>query len=196
MRRNMVLPDFTANNTMHTNGLSIVFLLLSLPLLLSMVPKFFRQRKKRFPDAPWLRLSPDVGRTGEIDDAGAFVKNGHEVIVAGYKKVRIYRGFRSKNVALMDFQYTKKGMNFLMRTPEGGQFVYHPKYIEEVRSAKEIDLHNLPANNDLMQTRHTMHKNLEWDQYHFNVVSKQLTHCLGEHHFTRTGLGKGIANGV
>lgn len=55
----------------------------------------------------------------------------------------------------------------------------HPRYVEEFRSAKESDLHNLPANNDLMQTRHTMHEDLEWDQYHFNVVSKQLTHSLG-----------------
>jgi len=66
-----------------------------------------------------------------------------------------------------------------MRTPEGFQFVYHPRYIEEVRSAKEVDLFNLPANNDLMQTRHTLHKDLEWDQYHFNVVGKQLTQSLG-----------------
>lgn len=71
-----------------------------------------------------------------------------------------------------------------MRTPEGGQFVVHPRFIEEIRSAKEIDLHNLPANNDLMQTRHTMHRDLEWDQYHFDVVSKQLTHSLGRSLFT------------
>jgi hypothetical protein len=77
------------------------------------------------------------------------------------------------------YQYTKKGQNFMMRTPAGGQLVFHPKFIEEIRSVKDTDLFNLPANNDLMQTRHTMHKALEWDQYHFQVVSKQLTHSLG-----------------
>ncbi|KAL6233231.1 cytochrome P450 [Aspergillus navahoensis] len=67
----------------------------------------------------------------------------------------------------------------MMRTPEGGQLVVHPKHIEEIRSAKEIDLHNLPANNELMQLRHTMHPLLEVDQYHFQVVQKQLTQSLG-----------------
>jgi len=67
-----------------------------------------------------------------------------------------------------------------MRTPEGGQFVYHPRYIEEIRAVKDEYLFNLPANNELVQTRWTMHPNLEWDQYHFDVVQKQLTHNLGE----------------
>ena len=78
-------------------------------------------------------------------------------------------------------KYTKHGKMFMMRTPEGGQFVALPQYIEEIRSAKESDLHNLPANNELMQVRHTMHRALETDQYHFNVIQKQLTHNLGEY---------------
>ncbi|KAH6988315.1 cytochrome P450 [Ilyonectria sp. MPI-CAGE-AT-0026] len=126
--------------------------------LLGLFKTLFLHARKRYPDVPWLRLD---GSAKDGDDAKAFVRNGHEVIVSGYHK------------------YTKNGESFLMRTPEGGQFVYHPRYIEEVRSARETDLYNLPANNDLMQLRHTMHKVLEVDQYHFNVVSKQLTQSLG-----------------
>ncbi|KIX06715.1 uncharacterized protein Z518_04691 [Rhinocladiella mackenziei CBS 650.93] len=132
-----------------------------IPSVIYIVLKVFRRSKKRFPNAPWLHLSDLPGKAGIEEDARRFVQNGHKVICAGYQK------------------YTKNGQNWLMRTPEGGQFVVHPRFIEEIRSAKEVDLHNLPANNDLMQTRHTMHPDLEWDQYHFNVVSKQLTHSLG-----------------
>ncbi|KAL6236542.1 hypothetical protein BDW75DRAFT_239197 [Aspergillus navahoensis] len=95
-------------------------------------------------------------------NAKAYVKNGHEVLRIGYER------------------YTKKGMNFMMRTPGGVQFVALPEHIEEIRAAKDTELHNLPANNDLMQTDYTMHPVLSWDQYHFNVVQRQLTHNLGE----------------
>ncbi|KAF5556061.1 cytochrome p450 [Fusarium napiforme] len=131
------------------------------PLLFFLISRLVFCQRKNYPNVPWLTLSNLDASAGTVDDATAFVQNGHKVIVSGYEK------------------YTKKGLSFMMRTPQGGQFVYHPKYIEEVRSASESDLYNLPANNDLMQTRHTMHKNLEWDQYHFEVVGKQLTQNLG-----------------
>jgi hypothetical protein len=127
---------------------------------------FFSKQKQQFPDVEWLRLSDLPGSSGEEADAKAYVKNGHEVIRAGYQK------------------FTKLGKNFMMRTPEGGQLVVLPQHIEEIRSAKEVDLHNLPANNELMQLRHTMHPLLEVDQYHFQVVQKQLTQSLGEWHAT------------
>ncbi|OAL27831.1 hypothetical protein AYO20_09684 [Fonsecaea nubica] len=134
-----------------------------IPTVIYFLVKALQRPKRRFPNVPWLRLSSKPGKKGEKEDAMKFVENGHKVIMEGADTV----------------QYTRQGLNWMMRTPEGGQFVVHPKFVEELRSAKETDLHNLPANNDLMQTRHTMHKDLEWDQYHFNVVSKQLTHSLG-----------------
>ncbi|OAG44392.1 hypothetical protein AYO21_01388 [Fonsecaea monophora] len=130
-------------------------------IIIYSLSRILRRSAQRVPDAPWLRISNLPGKAGELEDARLYVKNGHEVICLGYEK------------------YTKKGQNWLMRTPEGFQFVYHPRYIEEVRSAKDTELWNLPANNELVQTRYTMHKNLEYDQYHFNVVSKQLTQSLG-----------------
>ncbi|KIX01184.1 uncharacterized protein Z518_08909 [Rhinocladiella mackenziei CBS 650.93] len=97
--------------------------------------------------------------------------SGHQTYRGKLGQLRMQR--------LSSRMYAKIGQNWLMRTPEVFQFVFYPRYIEEVRSAKEVDLYNLPANNDLMQTGHTLHKDLEWDQYHFNVVSKQLTQSLG-----------------
>lgn len=44
--------------------------------------------EKRFPDAPWLRLSDLPGSAGIKADAERFVANGHEVICVGYEMVR------------------------------------------------------------------------------------------------------------
>ncbi|KAF9886957.1 hypothetical protein FE257_010698 [Aspergillus nanangensis] len=118
-------------------------------------------KKKEFPNVPWLKMSDLPGRAGELEDENSYVRNGHKVLQVGYDR------------------YTKNGQNWMMRTPGGGQFVALPEHIEELRAAKDTDLHNLPANNDLMQTDYTMHAILATDQYHFSVVQKQLTHNLG-----------------
>ncbi|KAK4934175.1 hypothetical protein LTR10_024450 [Elasticomyces elasticus] len=147
---------------MHTDGLATIYLpILVLLAIIYLLIRTYTGPKRKFPDAPWLHLSNLPGEAGIKEDARRFVENGHKVICAGYET------------------YTKKGQNWMMRTPGGGQFVVHPRFVEELRSAKDTDLHNLPANNDLMQTRHTMHKDLEWDQYHLNVISSQLTHSPG-----------------
>lgn len=59
-----------------------------IPTMIYFLVRALQRPQKRFPDAPWLRLSTKPGREGEREDELKFVENGHKVIIAGYKKVQ------------------------------------------------------------------------------------------------------------
>lgn len=55
------------------------------------------QRKPKLPKVPILKLSPLPGKAGVAEDVAAFVRNGRDVMQAGYD------------------QYSKHGQNYLLR---------------------------------------------------------------------------------
>lgn len=55
------------------------------------------QRKPKLPKVPILKLSPLPGKAGAAEDVAAFVRNGRDVMQAGYD------------------QYSKHGQNYLLR---------------------------------------------------------------------------------
>lgn len=59
-----------------------------IPTVIYFLVRVLQRPPKRFPEAPWLRLSAKPGKEGEREDELKFVDNGHKVIMAGYKKVR------------------------------------------------------------------------------------------------------------
>lgn len=76
-------------------------------------------------------------------------------------------------------QYSKRGQNFLMRTPIGLVFVVAPRFIDEIRNVPESVLSAMAINNVTLQVRYTLHPILDYDWYEFEVISKQLTQSLG-----------------
>ncbi|EMF14035.1 cytochrome P450 [Sphaerulina musiva SO2202] len=119
------------------------------------------QRKPKLPKVPILKLSPLPGKAGVAEDVAAFVRNGRDVMQAGYD------------------QYSKHGQNYLLRTPWGFMLVLAPRFIQEMVWMPDDKLDNQPTHNEILQTRYTMHPTLEEDQYYLEIVQKQLTRNLG-----------------
>lgn len=57
-----------------------VFYVLLLSLLLAILTFGPCKSKKRYPDVPWLRMTPLPRKAGEETDAQAYVENEHKVI--------------------------------------------------------------------------------------------------------------------
>jgi hypothetical protein len=71
-------------------------------------------------------------------------------------------------------QYSKKGKNFLLRTPKQVYFITAPRFLDELRKAPENQLSQEAGANIIFQTKHTLHPALEHDVYHFDVIRKGL----------------------
>ncbi|KAH3940618.1 hypothetical protein HBH98_219170 [Parastagonospora nodorum] len=130
-------------------------------LFIALIGLIMYVRIPRLPKAPRLQISTLPGAAGAAADIAAFVADGSKVMQIGYDR------------------FSRKGQSFLMRTPSHTVFVAAPHFIDEIRAANDSELNPLPANNVIMQLRHTLHAHLEVDQYHFSVVQKQLTQNLG-----------------
>lgn len=141
------------------HGLATIAAVVSIVLALSVA--YYMLSSPRLPDAPILKISSLPGQAGAAADIAAFVRNGRDVMQAGYER------------------YSKHGKSFLMRTPSHTVFVAAPQFIDEIRSANDRDMSPLPANNVIMQLRYTLNAHLEVDQYHFGIVQRQLTQNLG-----------------
>ena len=145
--------------------------------------KFACRNPRVPPNLPILKVSFS---RGEPDCIEAFKKNGAKVIQQGYDQVHhsllifhhclLQRACQQSNIPE---QYSKRGHNFLLPTPQGLDFVVAPCFIEEIRTAPESILSGLIIENDIMQTKYTIHHLLDFDSYEFDVVRKQLTHNLG-----------------
>jgi hypothetical protein len=124
--------------------------------------KFYRRRPRIPTNVCILKISTLSGKDGETADIEAYQQNGSEVMQQGYEL------------------YSRKGQNFLMRTSQGLVFVAAPRFIEEIRTAPDSELSGMTINNGTLQVKYTLHYNLHYDWYEFDVVGKQLTQNLGK----------------
>lgn len=79
----------TVVNDRHLETLTARWPYLVFLMVFGLLYRFSQREKyqKKHPDVPWLRLSSLPGAAGEKEDIEAYVRNGHEVICAGYEKV-------------------------------------------------------------------------------------------------------------
>ncbi|OJJ34582.1 hypothetical protein ASPWEDRAFT_29710 [Aspergillus wentii DTO 134E9] len=118
-------------------------------------------RPRKFPvNLPILSPSGESGPSGARKDIQAFVRNGFQVVQQGYD------------------QYSKKGQNFFMRTPDGLVFVAAPRFIEELRQAPDDKLSAMAASNDVLQVQYTLHPELAHTWYEFDTIRTDLTRSL------------------
>lgn len=63
--------------------------------------------------------------------------------------------------------------------PQQVLMVVAPRHIDEIQKAKMNELSHKAAGNTILQTKYTLHPKLEFDQYHIDVVQRQITQSLG-----------------
>ncbi|KAI9729787.1 MAG: hypothetical protein M1818_008401 [Claussenomyces sp. TS43310] len=123
--------------------------------------RFYRRRPRVPSNLPILNISTLSSNRGDTADIEAYEKNGSQVMQHGYN------------------EYSRKGRNYLMKTREGLVFVAAPRFIEEIRTARDDVLSAMIINNGTLQVKYTLHRILHDDWYEFNVIGKQLTQHLG-----------------
>lgn len=152
--------------------------------------KLYHRQPRMPPNLSILKISTLPGKKGEAADINAYIENGSDVMRQGYKQVRCSHSsvvtalsayFTAARPTASDKlrQYSRKGRNFLMRTPSGLVFVAAPRFIDEIRNVTESVLSAMAINNATLQVKYTLHPILNYDWYEFEVVSKQLTQSLG-----------------
>ncbi|KAJ5638390.1 hypothetical protein N7490_008269 [Penicillium lividum] len=118
--------------------------------------------RKRYPDAPWLRVSKKPGRLGLLEDQSTFLRDSTAILNVGWER------------------YSKHGLNYLLDTPEGVRYIVAQKYFDELVRAPDSHISALLASNTFMQVESTLHKIVAIDQFHFDLpIKKSLTQALG-----------------
>lgn len=124
-----VLSIFSGNGNL-TSVVSLVLILLGIGIwrLLFM--------SKRFPNAPWLRVSKKPGILGTWEDRAAFDKNSIDFLRIGWER------------------YSKHGINYMLDTAEGPRYIVAQKYFDEVVRAPDSHVSALAAANEVGPVSH------------------------------------------
>jgi len=101
---------------------------ISLALLALIVWGLF-QGRRRYPDAPWLRVSTKPGLLGRLSDRETYMKDQMAILNVGWER------------------YSKHGLNYMLDTPEGPRYVVAQKYFEELVRAPDTHVSALVASN-------------------------------------------------
>lgn len=85
--------------------------------------------RKRYPDAPWLRVSSKAGSRGRLEDHATFLRDSMAILRVGWER------------------YSKHGTNYMLDTPEGPRYIVAPEYLDEVVRAPDSHVSALAAAN-------------------------------------------------
>ena len=97
--------------------------------LLGLAAGFASSQRKRYPEAPWLRVSTKPGSLGQLEDHATFLRDSMAILRVGWER------------------YSKHGINYMLDTPEGPRFIVAQKYFDELVRAPDSHISALAAAN-------------------------------------------------
>lgn len=96
--------------------------------------------RKKYPDAPWLKVSSRPGSLGRLEDSATFLRDSMAILRVGWER------------------YSKHGINYMLDTPEGPRYIVAPKYLDELVRAPDSHVSALAAANVVGEKSLSEHK--------------------------------------